>query len=133
MNSRTQESIATRLEQQSNHGETLAIAAPQTRTSPEVSPVAIGDLLREDLRIPHYQRPYTWEAPMALQLLDDTLDAHHGAVGSRAYVLGAVVLHDGGDGLDVVDGQQRLLTLRMLLGLLAASRRSTCLRTARPL
>ena len=78
-----------------------------------VSVVTVGDLLGQQLRIPHYQRPYTWEPPTAVQLLDDIKDASDGDQG-RSYVLGAVILHDDGEGLDVVDGQQRLLTLRMI-------------------
>lgn len=56
---------------------------------------------------------------MALQLLDDIQAAM--ADGERdgvAYVLGAVILHQNGTQLDVVDGQHRLLTLRMILLLL---------------
>jgi hypothetical protein len=37
------------------------------------------------------------------------------------YVLGAVILHQRDGRLDVVDGQQRLLTLRMILGVLDTS------------
>ena len=81
-----------------------------------VSAVSVGELLEENLRIPHYQRPYSWEPETALQLLDDVSDALKGAERSGVpYVLGTVILHASEDGLDVVDGQQRLLTLRMIL------------------
>jgi len=84
-----------------------------------VSAIKIGNLLGQNLRIPHYQRPYSWEPATALQLLDDI----QGAMKDRGrhdvpYVLGAVILHNTGQSLDVVDGQQRLLTLRMILLLL---------------
>ncbi|MCU6501903.1 DUF262 domain-containing protein [Rugamonas sp. A1-17] len=81
-----------------------------------VEAVTVGDLLARNLRIPPYQRPYSWEAATALQLLDDIRDAmtdHERR--DVSYVLGAVILHDTGSGLDVVDGQQRLLTLHMIL------------------
>lgn len=85
-----------------------------------VSAVTVDELLRDDLRIPHYQRPYSWEPATALQLIDDVRDAEadrREAGGS--YVLGSVILHQQEDGsLDVVDGQQRLLTLRMIVALL---------------
>lgn len=81
-----------------------------------VSAVRVGELLEQDLRIPHYQRPYSWESATALQLLDDIRDALKDPGRSDApYVLGAVILHDNGGRLDVVDGQQRLLSLRMIL------------------
>ncbi len=55
---------------------------------------------------------------MALQLLDDVKDALDDPERNDVpYVLGAVILHQNGDRLDVVDGQQRLLTLRMILAI----------------
>ena len=91
-----------------------------TITQNSVGRATVGELLREDLRIPHYQRPYSWEPDTALQLLDDIRGALHGddRQTPASYVLGAVILHNNGDGLDVVDGQQRLLTLRILLEML---------------
>lgn len=78
-----------------------------------VSVITVGDLLRQRLRIPHYQRPYSWRSSTALQLLDDIKDAFDNSRG-KSYVLGTVILHDRGEWLDVVDGQQRLLTLRLI-------------------
>jgi uncharacterized protein with ParB-like and HNH nuclease domain len=76
-----------------------------------VSAVHVGELLEQNLQIPHYQRPYSWEPATALQLLDDIRDALHSPERSEvSYVLGAVILHNDGGRLDVVDGQQRLLT-----------------------
>lgn len=84
-----------------------------------ISPITFGDLLKQDLRIPHYQRPYSWEPATALQLLDDIRDAMIDPERKDVpYVLGAVILHRTDTSLDVVDGQQRLLTLRMILLLL---------------
>ena len=40
-----------------------------------VSVVTVGDLLNEDLTIPPYQRPYSWEPATALQLFDDIREA----------------------------------------------------------
>ena len=58
-----------------------------------VSVVRVGETLAEErLSIPLYQRPYSWTAATALQLLDDV----HGALTAgqgRAYLLGAIILH----------------------------------------
>lgn len=92
-----------------------------------VSAISVGDLIKQELRIPHYQRPYVWEPATASQLLYDIRDAldgspdQHGEAG-RPYALGAVILHSNGDQFDVVDGQQRLLTLRMILAILESER-----------
>lgn len=81
-----------------------------------VGAITVGRLLGENLRIPHYQRPYSWEPATALQLFDDIRGAMQDSERRGVpYVLGAVILHDTGASLDVVDGQQRLLTLRMIL------------------
>lgn len=81
-----------------------------------VSAVHVGELLEQNLQIPGYQRPYSWEPTTAVQLLDDIRDALSDCDRSGVpYVLGAVILHASGGQLDVVDGQQRLLTLRMIL------------------
>lgn len=86
-----------------------------------VSAIGVQDLLGQKLRIPEYQRPYSWRPATALQLIDDLQDAQTRSR-DAPYVLGAVILHEcsdeRGDWLDVVDGQQRLLTLRMILATL---------------
>lgn len=87
-----------------------------------VSAITVGKLLGQDLRIPHYQRPYSWEPATALQLLDDIQEAMKDRERRDVpYVMGAVILHNTCRSLDVVDGQQRLLTLHMILLLLATA------------
>jgi hypothetical protein len=87
-----------------------------------VSVVRVGELIDDNLRIPPYQRPYSWEPSTALQLLNDISDAFQDEERSEIpYVLGAIILHqeEGRDSaLNVVDGQQRLLTLKMILAIL---------------
>lgn len=84
-----------------------------------VSAVTVEELLKQDLRIPNYQRPYSWEVPTALQLVDDVADALRDPLRHDVpYVLGAVILHQEDGHLHIVDGQQRLLSLRMILALL---------------
>ena len=84
------------------------------------------------LTIPDYQRPYSWTIKEAEQLLDDLNLALDEAQTSDAtdagYFLGAVLLmeHPAGKGNgtgtpvlhDIVDGQQRLVTLTILLAVL---------------
>jgi len=84
---------------------------------------AVGLLLAENLNIPHYQRPYSWRAETAVQLLDDIRHAMSDTAQQDVpYVLGAVILHDtGSGGFDVVDGQQRLITLHLILDLLSGA------------
>lgn len=85
-------------------------------------PVRISELLDDsDLRIPAYQRPYSWEPTTALRLVDDIAEAYEEASRDnvrRSYVMGSVILHRNDGVYDVVDGQQRLLTLRMVAALL---------------
>lgn len=88
-----------------------------------VTATTIGALLEAKLRIPHYQRPYVWTAATALRLYHDISDAQQASclnLGDQTppYVLGAVILHRNDGELDIVDGQQRLLTLQMILRIL---------------
>ncbi len=79
----------------------------------------VGELLAEDLRIPPYQRPYSWKPATALQLLDDIRSAKNDSERCDVpCVLGAVIIHKEDKVLNVVDGQQRLLTLHMILSLI---------------
>jgi hypothetical protein len=66
-------------------------------------------LYGEKLTIPGYQRPYKWAAKNVNQLIDDILFFKE----KRCYRLGTIVVHRH-DTLDIVDGQQRLLTLSLL-------------------
>jgi hypothetical protein len=71
---------------------------------------SLGDMLERPLTLPPYQRPYRWKTPLVAQLIDDLLAHRH----KPAYRLGTVVLHKSNDLSEIVDGQQRLLTLTML-------------------
>ncbi|MFN7054323.1 DUF262 domain-containing protein [Hyphomonas sp.] len=68
----------------------------------------------ECLRMPHYQRSYSWGEREALDLLGDLIDAMETAI---AHFIGALVFLNGDEPgyLEVVDGQQRLTTLTILL------------------
>lgn len=80
-------------------------------------------LLEQRLAIPSYQRPYKWQQKHVNQLIDDVLTHRN----KQSYRLGTVVLHRDklkpayeGE-LDIVDGQQRLLTLTLLCSVLDQS------------
>ena len=72
-----------------------------------------------EFAIPDYQRPYSWGNEQALQLLDD-LEASVDRDTEDPYFLGSVVLvKDGASpASEVIDGQQRLTTLSIILGVL---------------
>lgn len=65
-----------------------------------------------NLEIPDYQRPYKWQHHHVLQLLQD-LQHHYQK--QQVYRLGTVVIHHHENQHNIVDGQQRLITLSLLL------------------
>lgn len=88
----------------------------------DLKPVTVGELLDQDLRIPLYQRPYRWRLETAQALLDDIWGAWR-QDRTGQYALGSVVLYTSPDGeRHVVDGQQRLLSLRLLVRRLRGER-----------
>ena len=79
----------------------------------------VGELLKEgDLRIPSYQRPYKWNRKHIRNLFYDLRDA----MGKKEYQIGSVILHEilheKEIYLDIVDGQQRLISISLFLHLL---------------
>lgn len=75
----------------------------------------VGELLKKgNLRIPSYQRPYKWNRKHIRNLFYDLRDA----MGKKEYQIGSVILHDNDRYLDVVDGQQRLISISLFLHLL---------------
>lgn len=73
--------------------------------------------MRENLKIPGYQRPYRWSTESAITLVTDSYSAFINKV--PEYRIGSVVLHrvsdDTGIKLNIVDGQQRLTTISIML------------------
>ena len=73
-------------------------------------------LLRDDpgrFVVPWHQRYYDWGAEQVLELLrdvDEAIDA-----GRRSYFLGSIMLVQGADAWQVNDGQQRLITISLIL------------------
>lgn len=81
--------------------------------------ISVSELLQQPtLAIPAYQRPYKWTQQHLHALLDD-IKLHSD---KSAYRLGSVVFHahsnnhsNSHEQLDIVDGQQRTLTLMLLV------------------
>lgn len=74
------------------------------------------NLARLRLSIPDYQRPYVWEIKQTRMLLKDIENTKDGAL------LGSIILHktenkadDGKTIYEVIDGQQRLTTIKLIL------------------
>ena len=75
---------------------------------------SLGDVLRLPLAIPNYQRIYCWEENNVKCLLNDIVE-HISNNGNTPYRLGAIILHAHKGKYDIIDGQQRLVTLALLL------------------
>lgn len=67
----------------------------------------IKELPFNNFVIPEYQRPYKWGVKNVNQLINDLLHFKDG----EEYRLGTLVLHEN----NIVDGQQRIITLSLLL------------------
>ena len=67
------------------------------------------------LTIPEYQRPYVWEEKQLNRLLNDLIE-YQGIKDDNKpmYYLGSIILHQDGNSLKIIDGQQRLTTALLL-------------------
>lgn len=85
-------------------------------------------LTKPTLSIPAYQRPYKWTQENLHAMLDDLQRYRH----KSAYRLGTVVFHrhmeNGQEQVDIVDGQQRTLTLVLLVRAILQERAANLLR-----
>lgn len=79
---------------------------------------SVNDLLQMNLNIPDYQRPYKWDIQNIDDLLLDITNAISDANRYRTefkYRIGTIILHKTiDDTYDVVDGQQRIISLLLL-------------------
>ncbi|OSY88609.1 hypothetical protein WH52_07205 [Tenacibaculum holothuriorum] len=81
----------------------------------------LNDLLFiQKLNIPEYQRPYKWQVKHVKQLIEDIV-LHQN---KSAYRIGTAVLHLEDDKLNVVDGQQRLITLSLIAYVLCTNEKT---------
>lgn len=86
---------------------------------PQTAPVELyekkyGEIIRLPLSIPNYQRIYCWEENNVKCLLNDIFE-HLNSNTSTPYRLGTIILHSHDGKYDIIDGQQRLVTLALLL------------------
>lgn len=71
------------------------------------------ELNRYNLTIPEYQRDYCWENEQIVNLFKSVMTLAETKI---SYHLGTIILHKSDDGkLNIIDGQQRLITLTLLL------------------
>ena len=89
----------------------------QTVETIKLETTTLKDLFRKPLSLPDYQRSYEWKDEHVKALLNDTYEAFPNM---KTYMLGTIILHqtkdkDGKIIYDIVDGQQRLVTLSILL------------------
>lgn len=79
--------------------------------------VSVDQLLKMRLNIPAYQRPYKWTIRNMEELLGDISNAIKDADRYREnfkYRVGTIILHKNGKVFDIVDGQQRIISLVLL-------------------
>ncbi len=84
-------------------------------TDNKIQILAISSLLNRNLMIPKYQRPYKWKEKNVIQLLEDISESFF--ANKKSYRIGTIILHNEkkNDRLNVVDGQQRLVTIAIIL------------------
>ena len=75
---------------------------------------SLEDTLGKDLRLPDYQRIYCWDFEKnVIPLIEDIFDI------SKEYRLGTLILQkkceNGTEYFDIIDGQQRLVTLSLII------------------
>lgn len=78
--------------------------------------VKLNKLLEVKLIIPIYQRPYKWTEKNIIQLLEDIFE--YIIVKNKDYRIGNIILHSENETNNVVDGQQRLITISLILKIL---------------
>ena len=69
----------------------------------------LKNVLSLQFHIPEYQRDYSWNKDNAQKLWDDVLSNSE-----DGYLLGSIVVIKNGKKYDIVDGQQRLVTLTLM-------------------
>lgn len=89
-------------------------ALPQDRKV-DIFEMSLRDVFRLPLSIPNYQRIYCWEESNVKCLLDDVFEHIDNNANDTPYRLGSIILHVHGGKYDIIDGQQRLVTLALLL------------------
>ncbi|MCH5317354.1 MAG: DUF262 domain-containing protein [Eubacterium sp.] len=84
--------------------------------------ISIGELFngseKSVYEIPIYQRNYAWDEDEITTLVQDIYDAYNKG-DNKLYYIGTLVSYHKGDGVfEIIDGQQRLTTIRLMLDVL---------------
>jgi len=105
------EPIIMEFERQQNSSDSVEL---YTKTLGEIFHIRNGENIFElkTLSIPDYQRAYEWKTDHVKNLFNDTFDASQK---KNSYLMGTLILHNNGEVLEIVDGQQRLITLTILI------------------
>lgn len=83
----------------------------ETKTAESIQQLFINS---DCIRIPAYQRAYTWGDKQCTQFLDDLLEQN-----GKKYYLGQFLFEKDGNTLFIIDGQQRLTTTILFLSAIA--------------
>ena len=76
---------------------------------------SIGKLFEQNLIIPIYQRPYLWDIQQVENLLKDFLEIFE-KKDDKIYLIGNMIFYNNDNNdIEIVDGQQRTITLALLL------------------
>lgn len=80
--------------------------------------LSVNKLLSRQLNIPNYQRPYKWTRKNVSDLFGDIdtaiSDSRRPDYTDFKYRIGSIILHNNNGQYDIVDGQQRLITLSLI-------------------
>lgn len=85
-------------------------------TKEELEPeiLSLKEILEKNITIPDYQRPYKWKAHKHVkQLLEDII--RESSLNKEEYRIGTLILHKTIEKFEIVDGQQRLITISLIL------------------
>ena len=69
--------------------------------------LTFNKLTELNLSIPDYQRPYVWELKQVKKLIE--------SINKDKKLLGSIVLYKNNDTYEIIDGQQRLTTIKLIL------------------
>jgi hypothetical protein len=82
---------------------------------------SVKKILSDKIIIPSYQRPYRWKADKHVRQLLEDIQRESQSKDSTEYRIGTLILHNYNSAMDIVDGQQRLVTISLILHILGYS------------
>lgn len=81
----------------------------------KVESIKLSDLMRYNLVIPEYQRPYIWTHTEIEKLQFQFFEHKKREIENKPnFYLGSIVLHQDGEKYNIIDGQQRITTMQIL-------------------